>query len=329
MQSTRNPVFVQLVPSLILGIVVVIGLMLLGNLNNVSQQFIDFHWEFFGLALGLAFFGNTIRFLKRAIALRVSGIKGLSFPSSIQLFLASLPLDAAPARVGDTYQGLWMFRLARMPIQRLTSVYLLEQLSDNLSIFFLTIFGALAYPAFWPVFLLILLLFLTATIFLRMKHKDAEMADMEERLPFYRQLLTDIHTCIDAHPDLFTSGHLAITFFLGVVSRAAEGAVLFFVLAGIGLTPSLTLAATAILVYAFSASIANITTIPGGLGVVEAAMALMLTLLLNFQPGIAVTATLLFRFATFWINLLVGLLVWSVSGRRLGMNSGDGLIVKG
>ena len=74
MQSTRNPVFVQLVPSLILGIVVVIGLMLLGNLNNVSQQFIDFNWEFFGLALGLAFFGNTIRFLKRAIALRVSGI---------------------------------------------------------------------------------------------------------------------------------------------------------------------------------------------------------------------------------------------------------------
>jgi len=329
MQTTRNPIFLQLVPSFVLGTVVVIGLMLLGNLNNVSQHLIDFHWEFFGMALGLAFFGNTIRFLKRAIALRLSGLKGLSFPSSIQLFVASLPLDAAPARVGDTYQGLWLFRLARMPLQRLASVYLLEQLSDNLSIFFLTIFGALAYPDYWPVFLLILILFLTATIFLRIKHKDAEMADMEERMPFYRQLLIEIHSCIDAHPDLFTTGHLTITFFLGVVSRAAEGAVLFFILAGLGLTPSLTLAATAILVYAFSASIANITAIPGGLGVVEAAMALMFTILLNFQPGIAVTATLLFRLATFWINLLVGLLVWSVSGRRLGMSSGDGQIVEG
>lgn len=329
MQNTRNPVFLQLVPSLVLGTIVVIGLMLLGNINSVSQHFIDFHWEFFGMAVGLAFFGNTIRFLKRAIALRISGIKGLSFPSSIHLFLASLPLDAAPARVGDTYQGLWIFRLARMPIQRLTSVYLLEQLSDNMSIFFLTVFGALAYPAFWPVFLLILILFLTATIFLRIKHKDAEMADMEEHLPFYRQLFIEIHSCIDAHPELFTTGHLTITFFLGVVSRAAEGAVLFFILAGLGLTSSLTLAATAILVYAFSASIANITAIPGGLGVVEAAMALMMTVLLNFQPGIAVTATLLFRLATFWINLLVGLLVWSVSGRRLGMSSGDGQIVEG
>jgi len=329
MQTTRNPVFLQLVPSIVLGTIVVIGLMFLGNLNNVSQHFIDFHWEFFGMALGLAFFGNTIRFLKRAIALRISGIKGLSFPSSIQLFLASLPLDAAPARVGDTYQGLWLFRLARIPLQRLTSVYLLEQLSDNLSIFFLTVFGALAYPAFWPVFLLILILFLTATIFLRMKHRDTEIADMEERLPFYRQLLIDIHSCVDAHPDLFTSGHLSMTFFLGVVSRAAEGAVLFFVLAGLGLPPTLSLAATAILVYAFSASVANITAIPGGLGVVEASMALMMTILLNFQPGVAVTATLLFRFATFWINLLVGLLVWSVSGKKLGMSSVDGQIVEG
>jgi uncharacterized protein (TIRG00374 family) len=329
MQSTRNPVFLQLVPSLVLGSVVVIGLMLLGNLGSVSRQFIDFHWEYFGMALGLAFFGNTIRFLKRAIALRSSGIKGLSFPSSIQLFLASLPLDAAPSRIGDTYQGLWLFKLAHMPIQRLASVYLLEQLSDNLSIFFLTIFGALAYPAFWPVFLLILVLFLTATIFLRIKHKDAEIAEMEERLPFYRQLLIDIHACIDAHPDLFTTGHLSITLFLGVVSRAAEGAVFFFILAGLGLAPTLSLAATAILVYAFSASIANITPIPGGLGVVEAAMALMMTMLLNFQPGIAVAATLLFRLATFWINLLVGLLVWSVSGRKLGMSNRDGQIVQG
>jgi uncharacterized membrane protein YbhN (UPF0104 family) len=82
-------------------------------------------------------------------------------------------------------------------------------------------------------------------------------------------------------------------------------------------------------VYAFSASVANITAIPGGLGVVEASMALMMAILLNFQPGVAVTATLLFRFATFWINLLVGLLVWSVSGKKLGMSSVDGQIVEG
>jgi len=329
MQNQRITPIRQLTPSLILGAIAVIGLLLLAGVNKVSQNFLDYKWEFFGLALGLAFFGNTLRFLKRAIALRISGIKGLTLIDSVQLFMASLPLDAAPARIGDSYKSLWLFKIAGLPTIRSSSVYLLEQLSDNLSIFVLTALGVIAYPAFWPLFVLVLLLFFIATLFLRVKHKDSEMAEMNEKLPVYKQLFRDLHTCIDGHPALFSSGHLATTFFLGVVSRAAEGAVLFFILCGLGMTPALPLAAAAILVYAFTASIASLTAIPGGMGVVEASMALMMTMLFNFQPGVAVTATLLFRLATFWINLGVGLLIWSVSGKKLGLISGEAHIVKG
>ena len=91
--------------------------------------------------------------------------------------MASLPLDAAPARISDSYKSLWLFKVAGLPTIRSSSVYLLEQISDNLSIFVLTAFGVIAYPAFWPLFVLILLLFFTATLFLRVKHKDGEMAD--------------------------------------------------------------------------------------------------------------------------------------------------------
>jgi uncharacterized protein (TIRG00374 family) len=319
----------QLVPSLVLGFISILGLLLISGINNVSRNFQNNNWEFFGLALGLAFFGNTLRFLKRALALRISGIKGISFVNSVQLFMASLPLDAAPARIGDSYKSLWLFRLAGQPAIQASSIYLLEQISDNLSIFLLTAFGMIAYPAFWPMFVLVLLLFVFATLFLRVKHKDTEMATMEEKLPVYKQLFQDLHTCIDGHPALFSNAHLSMTFFLGVISRASEGAVLFFILCGLGLTPSLPLAASSILIYAFSASIANITTIPGGMGVVEASMALLMTILFDFQPGVAVAATLLFRLVTFWINLGVGLLVWSVSGKKLGLVSGDAHIVEG
>jgi uncharacterized protein (TIRG00374 family) len=197
-----------------------------------------------------------------------------------------------------------------------------------LSIFVLTALGVIAYPEFWPFFALVLLLFLFATLFLSLKHKDSAMADMTEKMPVYRQFLTELHTCIDGHPALFKTGNLAITFFLGVVSRASEGAVLFFILGGLGMVPSLPLAAAAILIYAFTASIANISTIPGGMGVVEASMALMMTILFNFQPGVSVAATLLFRVATFWFNLGVGLLIWKISGKKLGFISREGHIVE-
>ena len=329
MQNQRITALKQLIPGLTLGIIAIAGLLYLGGIESLGHNFHIDKWEFFALALGLAFFSNTLRFLKRAITLRTSGIKGLSFFNSVQLFMASLPLDAAPARIADSYKSLWLFKLAGQPATRSVSVYMLEQISDNLSIFLLTAIGAIAYPAFWPLFVLVLLLFLIATIFLRVKHNDSQLASMSERLPVYKQLFRDLHTCIDGHPALFTTYHLFMTFFLGVVSRATEGAVLFFILCGLGITPTLPLASASILIYAFSASIANITTIPGGVGVVEASMALLMTVLFDFQPGIAVAATLLFRLMTFWVNLGVGLFVWAFSGRKLGLISGEGHIVEG
>ena len=328
MENKRITPLKQLVPSLLLGFIVILGLLLMSGIQNVSLYLIKFNWEFFALALGLTFFSNTLRFLKRAFTLRVSGIKGLSFGTSLQLFLASLPLDAAPTRIGDSLKSLWLFRVVGQPAIRTASIYLLEQLSDNLSIFLLTAFGVIAYPAYWPMFVLVLLLFLLATILLRVRHKDVDMAAMGEKLPAYKQFFMELQTCIDAHPVLFSSPHLAMTFLLGVVSRASEGAVFFFVLCGLGMEPTLPLAAASILIYAFSASIASIAGVPGGMGVVEASMALLMTVLFDFHPGVAVAATLLFRLITFWINLGIGLLVWVASRKKLGLINGDVHIVE-
>jgi uncharacterized protein (TIRG00374 family) len=298
-------------------------------MSLVSQNFLDFHWQYFGIAVGLAFFSNSLRFLKRAFSLRISGVKGLSFLNSIRLFVASLPLAALPAKMCESFQGIWLYRASGLPVDRAISVYVVDQLSDGLSIFVLTVIGALAYPAFWPIFLLIFLLFLTATIFLRIKPRDDKYIDMGKKIPALHQYIALLRGSIESHPSLFKTNSLLMAFILGILARAAEGAVLFFILAGLGLLPSLTLVATAILVYAFAESVAHMTTIPGGLGVVESAIALLLTLFLNFKPEIAVTATLLFRIATFWINFLIGILLWSVAGKSLGLDGGEGTIVKG
>jgi len=328
MENKRITPLKQLVPSLLLGFIVMLGLLLISGIQNVSLYLLKFNLEFFALALGLTFFSNTLRFLKRAFTLRISGIKNLSFGTSLQLFLASLPLDAAPTHIGDSFKSLWLFRVVGQPAIRSASIYLLEQLSDNLSIFLLTTFGAIAYPAYWPMFVLVLLLFLLATTLLRVKHKDVDMAAMGEKLPAYKQFFQELHSCIDAHPELFSNAHLAMTFLLGVISRASEGAVFFFVLCGLGMEPTLPLAVASILIYAFSASIASITGIPGGMGVVEASMALLMTVLFDFNPGVAVAATLLFRLITFWINLGIGMLVWVVSRKKLGLINGDVHIVE-
>jgi len=46
-----------------------------------------------------------------------------------------------------------------------------------------------------------------------------------------------------------------------------------------------------------------ISNLPGGMGVVELAMAALLTVLLGRNPEQVVVVTVLFRFATFWQGL--------------------------
>jgi uncharacterized protein (TIRG00374 family) len=94
-----------------------------------------------------------------------------------------------------------------------------------------------------------------------------------------------------------------------------------------GLDPNLVLIAISCLVLAFSMLMGLISRLPGGLGVIELAMAALLTVLLNFRPELAVTATILFRLATFWIDMLFGILFWSVIQKPKPQRSGAGRIV--
>jgi glycosyltransferase 2 family protein len=329
MYATNRSVYRQLVPGLLVGAIVLFGLMLLGDVTRVGYYFVKFQWLFFGYAVGLTLLNITLRFLKRAICLHKSGVTGVSFKNSLRLFVASFPLAAATNRVGESFKGIWLYKASGIPVERAVSVHLVDNISDVLSVFVLIAIGIWAYPSLWPLFMPLLLLFLFALIFLRMNPRDRKLVGFKDTLPFKNQLVAQVRSARDANPALFTSGSMTIIFLLGILSWAAEGAALFFILAGFGLAPSLALVSTAVLVFAFSTCVGMISTIPGGLGVVELAMAMLLTLLLNFKPEIAVAATILFRLATFWISFLMGILLWSVSGKALGLKGGEGRIIEG
>jgi uncharacterized membrane protein YbhN (UPF0104 family) len=57
-------------------------------------------------------------------------------------------------------------------------------------------------------------------------------------------------------------------------------------------------------------------------------MAALLTVVVGFKPEIAAAATILFRLATFWFGFLIGLLIWFISGKSLGIQTGEGRIIE-
>jgi uncharacterized protein (TIRG00374 family) len=325
---TRN-IYQQLIPGLVLSGIVIIGLTVLGGMNHVGQYLVNFQWKFFALAIALSFLNHSIRFLKQAFYLHRSGVRGVTFFEAFRLFAASFPLVAAPKRVKESFKGIWLFRASGIPVERAVTIFIVDQISDGLSVFVLMVIGTFAYPSLWPLFLSLFLAFLGAIIYLRIKPNYYKPPTNADHVPLIKRIIPQFQECVDSNPALFTAWSMTLTIFLGILSWAAEGAALFFIRVGLGLAPSLPLVATAILVFAFSTTIGLVSTLPGGVGVVELAMAMMLTLLLDFKPEIAVAATILFRLATFWISYFFGIFLWSVSGNSLGLNNGEGRVIEG
>lgn len=328
MYSTGRNAYKQILPGVLLGLFVILGMTFLSGISSVFSKLTGYRWGFFGLALLLSLANSLFRFLKRQYYLNLSGVTSLSWAKSMRLFVASFPLAATPIRVGECYKGLWLNRAAGVPINRSIPVYSLDHVSDGLSVFALSLFGTLAFPMLWPLFAVVFLLFLLAIFTLHASSNANSAFELRQNLKFFEVFIPDLQRSVSENPVLFKPAAMLMSFLIGLASWFADGMALFFILQGFGFSASWTLVGISFLVFSFSLLMGVISSLPGGLGVVELAMAVLLTVLLGSRPEIAVVATVLFRFATFWATFGIGLLVWAISGKYLGIHGNEGRVIE-
>jgi uncharacterized protein (TIRG00374 family) len=260
--------------------------------------------------------------------LRRSGVGNFSFGKSVQLYIAAFPLSLTPMKIGESFKGIWMNRFSGLPVEKSVSVFLVDHVSDGLSIFLLSIFGTLAFPGLWPYFLLVFLLFLTAIIFMQIKPMAQRVYNLSEKLPFLEKMVPTLQQSIEGNPALFSFGSLLFSSLLGLLSWMAAGSALVSVMLGLGFPFSWALVGTSLLVFSFAMLMGILSAFPSGVGVMEVSMAALLTIMLGFKPEIAAAATIIFRVATFWFGFLVGLFLWFIWGKNLGINAEEGRIVE-
>jgi uncharacterized protein (TIRG00374 family) len=111
---------------------------------------------------------------------------------------------------------------------------------------------------------------------------------------------------------------------LGTVSWLGEGIGFYLILLGLGLTPGWDLAGLAVFILSFSTLVGAVSSLPGGLGAAEASIAGMLALLVGVPAETAAAATLLIRFATLWLGVSLGLLVWAFTPSLFRLESTPG-----
>jgi len=318
-----------LLPGLLLGLIAFIILVFLSSLPRVISLFSDFKWMYFGLAVGLNLVHHALRFLNLSFSLNFSGIRSIPLKKRVIYYISSSALTAADPKANESYRSVWLSKACGIPLIRIDSIFLIDQLSDGLSILALATLGILAYPAFWPFFAAMLGLFVLSILFLQIKPAGEGLLDAGEKLPLLRLYSRQLRQCMEGNERLFKTFPMTVSLLFNVLAWIALAAALFFTLVGFGLNADLTLAAIACLVLAFAIMIGFFSTVPGGLGVIELALAGLLTLLLGFQPELGVTATILFRLSTFWISLLFGILFWSAAAKSCAAEPGADSVAEG
>ena len=328
MKTVGNTIYRQLRPGILLGIVILFGLMILGDVNKVSQEFLQFDWAYFGLAILLSALNYILRFVKREFCLHHSGAGKFSFGKRVQLFVAGLPLSVTPMEVGESFKGIWLSRITGLPVEKSVSVFLVDHISDGLSVFLLSAFGTFAFPELWPFFLLVFLLFLSAIIFIQIKPMVQGAFNLGEKVPFLEKVIPALRECIDGNPELFQLGPLLFSNLLGLLAWMANGVALVSIMLGLGFGFTWALVGTSFLVFSFAMLMGILSAFPSGVGVMEVSMAALLTIMLGFRPEIAAAATILFRLATFWFGFLIGITLWFLWGKNLGINLEEGRIIE-
>ena len=318
MNHTTVPLTKRLIPGLILGFVVLIGLALLGDLRDVSQSLLRFRWEYFLIALVLTLVNYVLRFFKWHFYLGQIGVRGLSMLESARLFVAGFPLAVTPGKVGEALKGVWLNKLTGVPVGRGVSVVLAERISDGLAVLILSTLGIVAYPQYWPAFVAILGLLLAMVVLSQIRPAALFLLGLGEKLPLVNRFAHHLREFYEGSFALFRPGAMLIAVLLGTISWLGEGLGLYFILLGLGMEPSTQLMAMSVFVLSFSTAIGAASALPGGLGAAEVSIAGMLTLVEGMTPAAATSATLLIRLATLWFGVGLGLIAWTFSSDLLG-----------
>jgi uncharacterized protein (TIRG00374 family) len=309
--------FRRLVPGLIFGFVIFLGISLFGDLRLVGVQILRFRWALFPLVLALTLFNYLLRWIKFHYYLSQIGAGGLPYRESARLFVAGFPLALTPAKLGEALKGLWIEWKTGQPAARGIAVVVAERISDALALLLLSLFGIIAYPRYWPAFIFLFAVLFGLVALTQIPPLAKFILALVERLPLLCRLAHPIHQFYQGSLHLFRPTALLAAVGLGAVSWLGEGVGFYLILLGLGFPPSLQTFSILVFILAFSTVIGGASALPGGLGAADASITGMLVLLLKLPLGTAVTAALLIRFATLWFGVSLGLIVWLFSADLL------------
>jgi uncharacterized protein (TIRG00374 family) len=272
-------------------------------------------WLFLGLFLALL--NYALRFLKWHYYLRRLDIAVPLYDSAL-IFVSGFALTVTPGKVGELLKSYLLRESYDVPIARSAPIVFAERLTDLVSLLFLSLLGASAWMTREQRYLVavgfgLCALMLLGLSFRRLGHGALDLLAGLPPRRLTSALAPRLRTFYDAAYAILRPLPLAVAVLLSTLAWFCECLAFYYVMIGAGAKVPLLLCT---FIYSLMTVAGALAFVPGGLGITEGGMALLLSQLGGVARPPAVAATLITRVLTLWFAVLLGVVALSLYGRR-------------
>jgi glycosyltransferase 2 family protein len=276
-----------------------------GDVRGLGARLDAFAWSAFAAAIGLALANYVIRFARWQMYLRHQEVV-IPMGSSALIFGAGLSLSITPGKVGELIKCYLVRELHDVPATRTAPVVVAERVSDLVALLVLAIIGTAIY-GMQPVLIAIAAAVVGAGLVLLAWPRPARaLIDLATHGKLTRRFRVPLHDIYGGLAALCRPRMLAVATAYAVPAWACECVGFATIVNGFsGAHVELGLA---MVIYAATTIAGALSFLPGGLGVTESAMTILLVQTASqLDHATALDATLLTRLATLWFAVLLGL----------------------
>jgi glycosyltransferase 2 family protein len=286
-----------------------------GDLRDLGDRLGEFAWSGFVACLALALGNYTIRFLRWQLYLDRADIR-IPIGASAIVFGSGLSLAITPAKLGELVKSYLLRELHDVPIIRSAPIVVAERVTDLLALLLVAVLGVAAYGVETTVVIVSALLIGVLLVVLAWPALARTLVTLVTKprlLARLRAPLLDTYANLAAlcRPRVLVAATL-----LAVPAWFCECVGFSIVIDSfVGAHCALGLA---IVIYAATTIAGALSFLPGGLGVTEGAMTLLLVrTAAHLDEATATAATLVTRLATLWFAVVLGLAFLAVARRRV------------
>lgn len=274
---------------------------LITGYEEVAQATVAVGWSGILIASGLSLINYFLRFLRWHWMVKRLGH---AIPSARHLiyYLSGFALTTTPGKAGEAVRGLYLKKYD-VPYKNTIAAVFVERIFDLVSVTLIAIL-ALYYFEDYRIFgwltvalVLTLLMLIQYRPFLELLRKLGEVGPA-----VLGKLVNHSVDILERALDLLGVRFFSFASLFGVIAWGSEAVAFALIVHWMGGDFSWLILFG---IYALSMLVGALSFLPGGLGSAEAVMALLLVAL-GMSAGEAASATIICRFTTLWLAVLIG-----------------------